>query len=276
MEGSADPRTLDPEQVQEQLGTTAAASRLGGISISTLVTRWKAGDLTRLANGKWPWPLIRDEYVRFREGVRTGPEPGGWKQDGPPPGSVEGPTVAEPPETEAPNPVVADAPAEAAPPPSTSARDERAALETERLRLQVAKLKSDYDRRIPRPPEGDLPPLLPEIGEDPLDRKRRLEADRLELLVAKLRGELVASADVVRLVAEPLARVDAVCRMVPMRFAPELARRAQVDQVTAMQILDGVVAELRAALKSVGYYTPGDPVPGLPNDGLPELPERVG
>lgn len=101
--------------------------------------------------------------------------------------------------------------------------------------------------------EREVSAALAEVEVKDIDaaklRKLEAEADTKELDLAVKRGELVPMDEVGDLVRESLEAVDAVLKHSPSRFAPQLAKAAQVHLKTARTILREVIESVRGAIR---------------------------
>ena len=80
-------------------------------------------------------------------------------------------------------------------------------------------------------------------------RKMEAEAGSKELDLAEKRGELVPLDDVGDLVKESLMAVDSVLRHAPSRFAPALAKSANIPLKSARTMLREIVEMVRGAIR---------------------------
>jgi len=81
-------------------------------------------------------------------------------------------------------------------------------------------------------------------------RLARARADAQEMQNAVQRGQLVAAADVERLLREPLERVNVIVRSLPSRYAPVLAKSAGISVAKARRILGEVSESIRSEIRN--------------------------
>lgn len=200
----------------ETLTQREAASRLG-IAPKTLKRRADAGDISRHADGTFPWPAVRDE--------------------------LEGEGLSQ---TEAASRLgITDRHLR------TLTRDGKVTRSPDRTYPWPA-IQVEYDAFLAEADDRRAAGFGGESYEEARRRLTEAKADAAEMENQLQRRELLDARDVEALVREPLERVNLVLRNAPTKYAPRLARAARIRSPEAKRLLAEIVAEVRAELRRLG------------------------
>lgn len=200
----------------EALTQREAAARLG-LAPKTLKRRADAGELSRHADGTYPWPAIRDEVGGERLSQVEAAERLG----------------------------VTDRYLR------TLTRDGKVTRSPDRTYPWPA-IQVEYDAFLADADDRRAAGFADEGYEAARARLTQAKADAAEMENRLRRRELVDVRDVEALVREPLERVNLVLRNAPTKYAPRLARVAKIRSPEAKRMLAEIVAEVRAELKRLG------------------------